>query len=75
MKAPKLYQRLPGTRIISAGTRTSLWLAPDHLLALERTVGSERYRRFYLRDIEAVIVRRTSRRAILNIVFFAFALL
>ncbi|HEX5177232.1 MAG TPA: hypothetical protein VFV83_09400 [Chthoniobacteraceae bacterium] len=68
--APRIYQRLPGGRMASLGTRASLWLGPDHLLALERTIGSERYRRFYLRDIEAIIIRRTSRRAAFNYALF-----
>jgi hypothetical protein len=41
---------------------------------LERTIGSERYRRFYLRDIEAIIIRRTPRRALFNIVWLFLAL-
>lgn len=70
-----IYQRLPGRRILSLGTRPSLWLAPEHLLALERTIASERYRRFYFRDIEAVTVRRTHRRAALNSVLVGLAVL
>src|SRR5688500_11360545 len=72
-RPPSMYQRLPGGRIASLGTRPSLWLAPDHLLALERTIGSERYRRFYLRDVEALVIRRTSRRALLNVVCLLLA--
>ena len=69
-RVERLYQRLPGSRLVSFGTRSSLWLAPDHLLALERTIASERYRRFYLRDIEAVVIRRTPRRGAFNFVCF-----
>lgn len=74
-KEQNIYQRLPGSRLLSVGIRPSLWLASEHLLALERTVGSERYRRFYLRDVEALIVRRTQRRAALNGVFTGLAVL
>src|SRR4029079_4215005 len=69
-RVERLYQRLPGNRLVSFGTRSSLWLAPDYPLSLERTVASERYRRFYLRDIEAVVIRRTPRRGAFNFVCF-----
>jgi uncharacterized membrane protein len=61
--------------VVSFGTRPSLWLGPDHLLALERTIGSERYRRFYLRDIEAIIIRRTARRAAFNYALFVLVVI
>lgn len=66
----KLYRRLPGRGrsigfAVSPG-RYTLWVAPDHLLSLEARVGSETYRRFYFRDIEAFIVRRTVRRRLWN---------
>jgi hypothetical protein len=69
------YRRLPGGRLLSIGTRPSLWLGSDHLLALERTIGSERYRRFYFRDIEAIIVRQTGRRGLFNFICFTLAVI
>ncbi len=38
--------------------RVSYWLGVDHLLVVEVTNYNERYRRFYFRDIQAVIVQR-----------------
>src|SRR5882724_2221817 len=35
---------------------SSLWLGPDHLLVVEIAGITEKYRRFYFRDIQAVIV-------------------
>lgn len=75
MDAPK-YQRLPGRGLrASFSTRSTLWLAPDHLLSLDRTIGSESYRRFYFRDIEAITVRLTSAGRAKNWTYLALALL
>ncbi|MBI1177329.1 hypothetical protein GC207_07805 [bacterium] len=38
----------------------SYWLAPDHLLIVTIDGYTERYRRIYFRDIQAIIIRRTS---------------
>jgi hypothetical protein len=54
----KLYRRLPGLRL--SGGRSALRIADDHLLLCDyRTGFTDRYKRFYFRDIEAIIVRRT----------------
>jgi uncharacterized integral membrane protein len=69
-RTPRIYHRLPGRGVRSsfgiAATRTSLWTGPDHLLHLESRPGSESYRRFYYRDIEAILIRRTSHWAVWN---------
>ena len=39
---------------------SSLWLAQDHLLIVEVAGYVEKYRRYYFRDIQAVIVQNTS---------------
>lgn len=39
---------------------SSLWLAHDHLLVVENAGYTEKYRRFYFRDIQAVIIQNTS---------------
>src|SRR5437899_10193108 len=58
------YKRLTRARarsrfsVISAGN-SSLWLGPDHLLCIDSTGFTENYKRFYFRDIQAVIVRKT----------------
>lgn len=79
-RPPNPYTKLPGrglrksTFAVSA-TRCRLWLAADHLLSVDFTVASEEYRRFYFRDIEAFIVRRTAQRQIWNWVLLGLALL
>jgi NADH:ubiquinone oxidoreductase subunit 6 (subunit J) len=62
------YRRLPGrgrrtSGCISVGaTISTIWLASDHLLVRESVYGfSETYKRFYFRDIQAIIVRRTQK--------------
>jgi len=56
------YQRLTRTKsqhgVVSSG-RSSLWLGSDHLLRIDSTGYTENYRRFFLRDIQAVIIRKT----------------
>jgi len=73
----KLYRRLPGSGrsvgFTASPGRQTLWIAPDHLLSLETRVESEKYRRFYFRDIEAFIVRRTARRQVWNWTFLILA--
>lgn len=71
MDSPQpLYAKLPGRgrrgSAIFSYARSRLWLGDDHLLAVDFTVASEEYRRFYFRDIEAVIIRRTSGRQVWN---------
>lgn len=77
---PPIYQKLPGrgmrkSAFAVTATRCRLWLAQDHVLAIDKTVAAEEYRRFYFRDIEAFIIRRTAGRQIWNWVLFAFILL
>ncbi len=51
---------------VSAG-RASLWLGPDHLLIIDKKIGSEEYKRFYFSDIQAFIIRRTDRRLMTSV--------
>ena len=53
------YKRLTGSKR-GLGKWHGLWLGDDHLLAVESTGYSEEYTRFYLKDIESFIVRRTA---------------
>jgi len=59
------YKKLPGTGlrrvgfITLAASRTRLYLGADHLLSVDSIFGSETYKRFYFRDIQAFTVRRT----------------
>jgi hypothetical protein len=57
----KEFVKLPGRRMISLGfARNSLWLGKDHLLHVINRGYTEEYRRFYYRDIQAILVRETS---------------
>jgi hypothetical protein len=77
--SPPTYTKLPGRGLrrsvfaVSA-TRCRLWLAVDHLLAVDYTIASEEYRRFYFRDIEALIIRRTAHRQVWNWILLFFLL-
>ncbi|HUA64515.1 MAG TPA: hypothetical protein VME24_01630 [Alphaproteobacteria bacterium] len=48
--------------------RASSWLAADHLLSIESNVFTETYKRFYFRDIQAILVHKTKRFEIWNLV-------
>lgn len=67
------YQRLPGKGRKLFGKHT-LWLGEDHLLAVDNNGYIEYYRRYYLKDIQAFLVRRTGRGTLWSI-FFGFMLL
>src|SRR6476661_7859636 len=58
---------------------SSLWLGKDHLLVVESTGYSEKYRRFYFKDIQALAICRTKngmvRWIILGVVAFFLGLL
>lgn len=54
------YQRLPGARRGLAGQATA-WLGADHILLVEGSRISEKYRRIYLRDIQALVIERRPR--------------
>ncbi len=53
------YRRLPGRRRRLSGSGT-LWLARDHLLLVDTGLAHETYRRFYFRDIQTLVLRRTN---------------
>src|SRR5580692_2194701 len=68
-----VYKRLTRDRVtqqfsVVTTTRASLWLAADHLLLVHVSGFTETYKRFYFRDIQAVTVMETGRRAIWNAV-------
>lgn len=73
-KTPAPYRRLPGrgSGLISIAT---LWECETHLLLVTSWPSGESYRRFFFADIQAIIVRRTRRRLIVNCVLAALALL
>jgi hypothetical protein len=60
----KEYRRLPGRGVrrqgIATAARARLWLGRDHLLSVAAQWFSEDYKRFYFRDIQAIIIRKTN---------------
>lgn len=61
MPEPKqTYRKLPGRRrgfIFSAG----LWTGSDHILSVKGARFQEQYKRFYFRDIQAIVVTKVPR--------------
>jgi hypothetical protein len=55
-----LYDKLPGD-FRGFLTRNTLWLGSDHLLLIDSSRFSETYKRFYLRDIQSIVIRRSAR--------------
>jgi hypothetical protein len=62
------YKPLPGAGYFGLLSPTRVYLADDHLLGISRVAYQERYLRFYLADIQAIIVRRTQRHVAWTIV-------
>ncbi|NCC51577.1 MAG: hypothetical protein EOM20_10210 [Spartobacteria bacterium] len=62
-KRAKLYTRLPGVGQATFGvvtaSKSSLYLGPDHLLLLFNRGYAEEYKRFYYKDIQALIMQKT----------------
>jgi hypothetical protein len=73
-KREKEYRRLTRTRRGLAKGH-SLWLGKDHILAVESTGYTEEYRRYYFRDIQGIVTRRTDRRDWLSGIFLIPVLL
>src|SRR5258706_16109827 len=78
--AEKEYRRLTRTRARSAAgivtiSRSSLWLGKDHLLVIETNGYTESYKRFYFRDLQAIILWKTNRWLIGALVFGLLAAL
>ncbi len=72
MKSPALaYRKLRGAAWTASG-RARLWLAEDHLLEANALFISERYHRFFLRDIRALLVQQTVVGRVVNIVLGVF---
>ncbi len=79
-ETPK-YKKLPGSGMRGAGSfgvsaaRARLWLAEDHLLNVDTISYTEEYRRFYFRDIQAFVIRRTYGHMVYNAIFGIAAVL
>jgi hypothetical protein len=74
--ANREYQRLTRSHARSAFnvafvSRSSLWLAPDHLLLVDSNGYTETYKRFYFRDIQALTLALTKRRLVWNCILGA----
>jgi hypothetical protein len=68
------YKKLPGSRrgvVFSA----SLWAGADHLLSVKSAKFQEQYKRFYFRDIQAIVVTRAPRWVVSTPVLAAAVLL
>lgn len=69
--AEQEYQRLARpsntSGLMGLSTRSSLWLAKDHILRVDSTGYSERYKRFYFRDIQSITIQVTLRRTYWNL--------
>jgi hypothetical protein len=73
LRAETVYRRLPG-RTSGFLSYSRLWLGPDHLLFARTAFFSEEYKRFYFRDIQAIVTRRTELREILSAFFACIAI-
>ncbi len=67
------YKRLPGRRLIPFFYQ-SLWQAEDHLLWVETVFFKQQYKRFYYRDIQAVLMRRSNNHYVWAAVWAGFTL-
>jgi hypothetical protein len=70
----KEYSRLPG-RGLKLRTRAGLYIGKDHLLCLYNTGYAEDYKRFYYKDIQAIVTCKTERGKVWNIMFGIFAII
>lgn len=54
----KIYSALPG-KGVSLASYTRLYLGPDHLIQVTTWWTQETYRRFYFKDIQALLIQKT----------------
>jgi hypothetical protein len=73
MAGPKReYRRLPGrgrrrgSFFAFSATQASLWAGSDHVLSVYSTGYTEEYKRFYYRDIQAIVNRKVNHGALVN---------
>ncbi len=67
--AKSAYKMLFKSRWSISGKRYALYRTGDHLLSLISNGYTERYRRFYYRDIHALVVTTTPAGQIWNVIF------
>lgn len=61
-KSRKPYKRLPGRVLFSIIGISSLWLGADHFLMMTTSGPVENYKRFYFRDVQALLIQPNKRR-------------
>src|SRR5258708_30103562 len=54
-QTPQAYRKLPGARRTPL-RKATLWLAGDHILSVDSHRFSEEYKRYYFKDVQAIIV-------------------
>jgi hypothetical protein len=59
IRSEKEYIRLPG-RAFSMRTRARLYMGKDHLLSVHNAGYTESYKRFYFKDIQAILAQKTT---------------
>ena len=64
------YQRLTGRKRALVGY-SQLWLAPDHLLLVRSTRFTEKYQRFSLADIQAIVITGLPTKMPFQVISFA----
>ena len=71
IRSEKEYIRLPGN-YFSFKTRAKLFLGKDHILSLQSTGYTESYKRFYFKDIQAIVAQKTGDGMLWSIVHAIF---
>lgn len=77
----KEYRRLPGRGrkrggfLTVARIRARLWAGQDHLLCVYNSGYAEDYKRFYYRDIQAMLTRKTGRGVVWSVVLALVSIL
>ena len=66
--ATRQFVKLPGRTSYFVGV-AKLWAHKDYLLAVTTYFGVETYRRYFFRDIQALMIRRTKARFWWNLAF------
>lgn len=72
------YVKLTGVAVTSGlitSVRSTLWQGPDHLLYVTHEGYMESYKRFYFRDIQAFVLRRTRKQPVYGTVYALLLLL
>ena len=74
-KLPGKGRRADGQAIATHYATSRLWLAEDHLLMVDEVYADQSVRRFHLKDIQQILLRKTNRFAIYNAILGILLLL